>query len=80
MVIALVAGAIAVLAADIASAQPGSNRPWCIRDGIHGRGMWDCSYYNQRQCIESASGAGGWCTRNPWYQPPKSKSRRKRDE
>ncbi|MGH6768814.1 MAG: DUF3551 domain-containing protein [Xanthobacteraceae bacterium] len=77
--IAVVAGALAILAASPAAAQPGGDdRPWCIRDGVSGPGMWDCSYYNQQQCLASASGAGGWCTRNPWYRPQgKSKKRRK---
>jgi hypothetical protein len=79
ILLAGILGAIAVICADVAVAQPGgSERPWCIRDGTFGRGSWDCSYHNQQQCLASASGAGGWCTRNPWYQPPRSKPRRER--
>jgi hypothetical protein len=65
--------AIGVLAADHrpAEAQSGGERPWCIRDGVYGAGSWDCSYYNLRQCEESASGAGGSCWRNPKYIPSK---------
>jgi hypothetical protein len=65
------AGATAVLAADVASvqAQVSSPRnPWCIRDGVNGAGSWDCSYHNLAQCRASASGAGGHCVRNPNYR------------
>ena len=71
-------GVAAMLAADVQLAQAqfsSSRNPWCIRDGISGRGSWDCSYHNQQQCLASASGAGGWCTENPNYQPKKSKQR-----
>ncbi|MCC6887493.1 MAG: DUF3551 domain-containing protein [Hyphomicrobiales bacterium] len=71
----------AVLAMDMApvQAQVSSPRnPWCIRDGIGGRGSWDCTYHNQRQCLASASGAGGWCVRNPNYQPRQPKPRPQR--
>jgi hypothetical protein len=79
ILVAAAAGAIAVLTPGLAAAQPGgTERPWCIRDGAGGRGMWDCSYANQQQCLASASGAGGSCTPNPWYKPGKSKDRRKK--
>jgi Protein of unknown function (DUF3551) len=77
-IVAALLCAVAVVAADsqLAQAQFSSSRnPWCIRDGIGGRGNWDCSYHNQQQCLASASGAGGWCTPNPNYVPPKSKRR-----
>jgi hypothetical protein len=65
--LALVA-AVTVFEIPAAEAQVSSSRnPWCIRDGIGGRGNWDCSYHNQAQCLASASGAGGWCTTNPNY-------------
>ena len=73
-----IAGVAAMLAADVQLAQAqfsSSRNPWCIRDGISGRGSWDCSYHNRQQCLDSASGAGGWCTENPNYQPKKSKQR-----
>ena len=73
-----IAGAAAILAGDVQLAQAqfsSSRNPWCIRDGVSGRGSWDCSYYNQQQCLESAHGAGGWCVQNPNYQPRKSKQR-----
>lgn len=70
-VLAGAATVFALLAADIqsASAQPGGTRnPYCIRDGVFGRGNWDCSYRTWQQCLASASGAGGTCTENPWYR------------
>ncbi len=75
-------GAVAMLlAADMqpAEAQFSSSRnPYCIRDGIGGRGNWDCSFHTWQQCIASAHGAGGWCTANPNYQPRKSQRRQQK--
>jgi hypothetical protein len=78
MILAAIAGLAAVIVADVQLAQAqfsNSRNPWCIRDGVNGRGTWDCSYYNQQQCLASASGAGGWCVQNPNYQPRNSKQR-----
>lgn len=75
----VLAGVAAIVAADVqvAKAQFSSSRnPWCIRDGVTGRGSWDCSYHNQQQCLASASGAGGWCVENPNYQSPRKSKQR----
>lgn len=82
-ILVAMAGMAAVIAADVQSAQAqfsSSRNPWCIRDGIGGRGSWDCSYHNQRQCLDSASGAGGWCVQNPNYQPRGSNQRRQQQQ
>ena len=69
--LALVA-AVTIFEIPAAEAQFSNSRnPWCIRDGVGGRGNWDCSYHNQAQCLASASGAGGWCTTNPNYAGPR---------
>ncbi len=52
-----------------------SRNPWCIRDGVSGRGTWDCSYHNRAQCEQSALGAGGFCTTNPNYQGGRRQSK-----
>ena len=74
VILASLAAAIAILtvsAPQTASAQPGNpTRPYCLRDGINGAGMWDCSYYSMQQCLATASGAGGSCQPNPWYIGP----------
>jgi hypothetical protein len=75
----VLAGVAAIVAADVQVAQAqfsSSRNPWCIRDGVTGRGSWDCSYHNQQQCLASASGAGGWCVENPNYQPPRKSKQR----
>jgi hypothetical protein len=60
----------------VAQAQVSSGRnPWCIRDGVGGRGGWDCSYHNRAQCEQSALGAGGFCTTNPNYQGGRRQSK-----
>ena len=71
-ILAGLAVAVALLAAHAASAQ-NTTRPYCIRDGHGGPGMWDCSYYSWQQCLASASGAGGTCWENPNYRGPKKK-------
>jgi hypothetical protein len=73
-VLAGLAVAIALSAAysPLANAQ-NTTRPYCIRDGSGGRGMWDCSYHTWQQCLASASGAGGTCWENPNYKGPKQK-------
>jgi Protein of unknown function (DUF3551) len=75
----VLAGVAAIVAADVQVAQAqfsSSRNPWCIRDGVTGRGSWDCSYHNQQQCLASASGAGGWCVENPNYQSPRKSKQR----
>lgn len=67
---AAIAGA--VMTPLVAQAQ-NTTRPFCIRDGASGRGMWDCSYHTWQQCVASASGAGGSCWENPNYKGPKRK-------
>ena len=76
LILASLAAAIAILTvnAPSASAQPGNpTRPYCLRDGVNGGGSWDCSYYSMDQCRATASGAGGSCQPNPWYQGPRSR-------
>ena len=78
--LAVAAATVATLTVDVpsASAQPGGTRnPFCIRDGAMGRGSWDCSYHTWQQCEASASGAGGGCMANPWYEGPRKGSSRR---
>jgi hypothetical protein len=73
LILASLAAAIAILTVNVetSSAQPGNpTRPYCLRDGINGAGMWDCSYYSMQQCLATASGNGGTCQPNPWYIGP----------
>ena len=36
-----------------ADAQVSNGRnPWCLRDGPLGRGTWDCTYHNYKQCYD----------------------------
>ncbi|MPZ36977.1 MAG: DUF3551 domain-containing protein [Rhizobiales bacterium] len=75
LILASLAAAISIVTVNVetASAQfPGNpTRPYCLRDGVAGPGMWDCSYYSMQQCLDTASGAGGSCQPNPWYQGPR---------
>lgn len=77
--LALVAAATA-FEVPTANAQVSSPRnPWCIRDGVAGRGSWDCSYHNRAQCEQSALGAGGFCTTNPNYRGGRQAKNPRRD-
>ncbi len=53
-----------------ADAQVSSGRnPWCLRDGPMGRGTWDCTYHNYKQCYDSSVyGSDGSCEQNPNYR------------
>ncbi len=72
IILASLAAMIAILTVNVetASAQ-NTTRPYCLRDGVNGPGMWDCSYYSMEQCLATASGNGGSCQPNPWYQGPR---------
>ena len=44
------------------------NPPWCaIMDND---GNTDCSYYTEQQCLQTVSGIGGVCIRNPAGNAP----------
>jgi len=46
--------------------------PWCAqyRAPI---GATNCGFMTYRQCLETISGVGGICTRNPAYQGPRTR-------
>jgi hypothetical protein len=73
---------IMITGIQVAQAQVSSPRnPFCIRDGVNGGGgSWDCSYHTWQQCLDSASGAGGWCTDNPNYQPRGKQQQRRKQQ
>lgn len=78
LILAGLAAAAAIVTANVetASAQPGNpHRPICLRDGVNGPGMWDCSYYTMDQCRAMAHGNGGSCQPNPWYIGPAPRRR-----
>jgi hypothetical protein len=74
LVLASVAAALPLLAPAPASAQ---SYPWC---SIYGGSTWsggeNCGFSTYRQCMENVSGIGGFCQRNPLYQPPAKRSKR----
>jgi hypothetical protein len=65
-----------------ADAQVSSSRnPWCLRDGPMGRGTWDCTYHNYRQCYESSVyGSDGSCVQNPNYRGGRSNRNSRRQQ
>jgi hypothetical protein len=50
--------------------------PWCAeyRPAVGGV---NCGFVTYRQCLETISGIGGYCYRNPSYHPPRERSRRR---
>jgi hypothetical protein len=68
--IAAIIGAV-LLIADTLYAQ---NPPWCaIMDND---GNTQCSYYSQQECLQTLSGIGGECIRNPAGNAPNDGQRR----
>jgi hypothetical protein len=60
----------AILAGTPALAQRYTHYPVCaVYGGIRG-GTESCAFMNFAQCYMSVSGRGGYCTANPFYQPP----------
>jgi hypothetical protein len=48
--------------------------PWCAQYNNLMLGR-RCTFSTLQQCQDSVSGVGGFCDSNPWYVPPKAKSR-----
>ena len=63
-------------AAVIASPSHAQSYPWCaVYGGIVSGGARNCGFTTIDQCRATVSGVGGFCERNPLYEPP---ARRKR--
>ncbi|MGE0676139.1 DUF3551 domain-containing protein [Pseudolabrys sp.] len=72
-----VAAVLPLMAASPAAAQ---TYPWCsIYGGSSWSGAENCGFSTYRQCMENVSGVGGFCQRNPLYQPPAKRSKRSRN-
>jgi uncharacterized protein DUF3551 len=64
-VIAIISGAAVLSITDATYAQ---NSPWCaIMDND---GTTQCNFYTQQQCLQTLSGIGGECIRNPAGNAP----------
>ena len=69
---------LAVLAATPSSAQRYTHYPVCAVYGGWRGGTESCAFMNFQQCYMSVSGRGGYCTANPFYDPPRGKRTAKR--
>lgn len=76
--IALSVAAAAVLTSSSAPAQRYTNYPVCAVYGGFRDRTESCAFMNLAQCQMSVSGRGGYCTANPFYQPPPRRVKRKR--
>jgi hypothetical protein len=56
---------LAVLA--LATPALGQNYPWC--SNFHDGGGTNCGFSSYEQCMATAQGSGGTCTKNNMYQP-----------
>ena len=64
-VIAIISGAAVLSIADATYAQ---NLPWCAI--IYNDGTTQCNFNTQQQCLQTISGVGGECIRNPAGNAP----------
>lgn len=61
---------VGIGAAVLAIAPPasGQNYPWC--SNFHDGGGTNCGFSSYEQCMATAQGSGGTCTKNNTYAPP----------
>lgn len=52
--------------------------PWCARYGGVDGGGDNCGFTSYPQCAATVSGSGGYCYRNPAYQPQRYAPRRQK--
>ena len=68
--------AAASTAAVVSSPSHAQSYPWCaVYGGAMGGGARNCGFTTIDQCRATVSGAGGFCERNPLYEPPARKKR-----
>jgi hypothetical protein len=70
----LVAAALAVTFSALIPAAPASaiEYPWCAQYGGRSGGR-NCGFVSFQQCQATVSGMGGFCERNLFYTPTKSR-------
>jgi hypothetical protein len=62
---------VAAIVTTSAHGQRYTHYPVCaVYGGWRGGGTESCAFMNFDQCRMSVSGRGGYCTANPFYQPP----------
>jgi hypothetical protein len=60
--------ALVVLASVPTSAQAYQEGPFCWENYSRAGLGRQCNFYTYEQCVRTASGVGGTCSRNAWYQ------------
>jgi hypothetical protein len=74
---------VAVVEAQTSSAQSAIVYPWCLDHGSSEGYFTTCAFNTIDQCMQTGSGDGGFCYRNPAYRPaierPIPQPRRRRD-
>lgn len=48
---------------------PAQNLPWC--SNFHDGGGVNCGFATYAQCMATAQGSGGYCSRNTFYVAPR---------
>ena len=62
--------AVFIVAVGGAAPAHAQNYPWCAYYGGMGGGGKNCGFTTFQQCQATVSGIGGFCDRNPLYEPP----------
>ena len=71
----LLAAAVAVTLSTLIPAAPASaaiEYPWCAQYGGRAGGR-NCGFTSFQQCMATVRGMGGFCERNLFYNPPRSR-------
>jgi Protein of unknown function (DUF3551) len=77
MLVAVAATALSALLLPVDRAGAEITYPWCAQYNLQG-GARNCGFNTEEQCRATVSGVGGYCERNPLYQPAAGPRRRYR--
>ena len=72
---------LATIAAAMAStsAAHADQYKWCaVYTGDHGDSGTNCGFVTYKQCMDTISGVGGYCTPNQFYTGPEARPRKRK--
>jgi len=70
MRLSLVLLLLSIVTIAVATSAQAQNYPWCAYYGGMEGGGKNCGFTTIQQCQATVSGIGGFCDRNPMYEPP----------
>lgn len=74
-IIVLATIAAAMTATSAAHADP---YKWCAVYSGRDYGATNCGFITYKQCLDTISGIGGYCTPNPFYTGPEAQPRKRK--